>query len=294
MSAMIRNLGLGRIAGYLILAIFVFLSLLPFWMAVKTAVSMPNDVFRTASSLFPSAAVLGNFERALGLPSDVVLTSVQASPIDFVLALRNSLIYTALIVAGQLFFSALAAYAFARLRFPGRDVLFVGILAATMIPSIVLFIPNFILIKELGWINTFQGMVAPGILMTPFAVFFMRQFFITAPRELEEAAKLDGATTFQIFWIIALPIQRAPMATLGILLSINAWNEFFWPFLVGRDPQVRVMAVALSDFLSQTGKGTPDWTGLMSAVVLSIIPILFLLVVFGRRIVESLQSSGMK
>lgn len=289
-----RELSFGRIASYLILAVFVLLSLLPFWMALKTAISLPNDVFRSSSSLLPDAAVLGNFLRVLGLPSDIVLTSVRASPINFVLALRNSLIYTALVVGGQLFFSALAAYSFARLHFPGRNTLFVAVLAATMIPSIVLFIPNFVLIKDLGWINTFQGMVAPSILMTPFAVFFMRQFFLSAPREVEEAAKLDGASPFQIFWRIALPIQRGPMSTLAILLSISAWNEFFWPFLVGRDEGVRVMAVALSDFLSQTGRGAPDWTGLMSAVILSIIPILFLLAFFGRRIVESLQSSGMK
>jgi multiple sugar transport system permease protein len=180
------------------------------------------------------------------------------------------------------------------MRFPGKDFLFYAILASTMIPAIVLFIPNFILIKELGWLNTFQGMVAPSFFMTPFAVFFMRQFFISSPRELEEAARLEGCSPFQIFWKIALPLQRGPLATLAILLSINAWNEFFWPFLTGRDESVRVIAVALSDFLSQTGAGTPDWSGLMAAVIMSIIPILIVLAVFGRQIVESLQTTGMK
>jgi multiple sugar transport system permease protein len=210
------------------------------------------------------------------------------------LSLRNSLIYTALTVTGQIFFSALAGYAFARMEFPGRKVVFFAFLAATMIPGIVLFIPNFILIKELGLLNTFAGMVAPSVLMTPFAVFFMRQFFMSAPKELDEAAKLEGASPFQIFWRVALPIQKGPIATLAILLSINSWNEFFWPFLVGRDESVRVMAVALSDFMSQTGKGTPDWTGLMAAITLSIIPVIIMLIVFGRQIVESLQTSGMK
>ena len=167
-------------------------------------------------------------------------------------------------------------------------------LSATMIPSIVLFIPNFVLIRELGLINTFTGMVAPNILMVPFAVFFLRQFFISSPKELEEAARLEGLSHFQIFWHIALPLQRGPMATLAILLSINAWNDFFWPFLVGREDSVRPLAVALAEFQSQTGQGQPDWTGLMAAAMLSIIPILFLLVFFGRRIVESLQTSGMK
>lgn len=283
-----------RIAGYAALVVLAVVSLLPVWVALKTALTLPNDFFSSASSLLPPTLTLQNFARVLGFATDIQLSSAQAAPIDFGLALRNSVIYAGLLVTGQLFFSALAAYAFARLRFPGRDVLFVTFLSATMIPSIVLFIPNFVLIRELGLINTFAGMVAPNILMVPFAVFFLRQFFISSPKELEEAARLEGLSHFQIFWHIALPLQRGPMATLAILLSINAWNDFFWPFLVGREDSVRPLAVALAEFQSQTGQGQPDWTGLMAAVLLSIIPVLFLLAFFGRRIVESLQTSGMK
>jgi multiple sugar transport system permease protein len=289
-----QRISLARLSGYLALVILAIISLLPVWIALKTALTLPRDFFGSASSLVPPEFTLQNFARVLGFETDIVLTSVRAAPIDFGLALRNSVIYTAVLVTGQLFFSALAAYAFARLRFPGRDALFVAFLSATMIPSIVLFIPNFVLVRELGLINTFAGMVAPNILMVPFAVFFLRQFFISSPRELEEAARLEGLSHFQIFWHIALPLQRGPMATLAILLSINAWNDFFWPFLVGREDSVRTLAVALVEFQAQTGQAQPDWTGLMAAVMLSIIPILFLLVFFGRRIVESLQTSGMK
>ena len=291
---MTRHLTLQAAIGYVILALFCFVSLLPIWMAFKIALTWPADLFASAGSLGLGAITWGNFARVLGLPSEVVLTSSSGSPIDFMLALRNSVIYTGLLVSGQLFFSALAAYAFARLRFPGRDAIFYAFIAATMIPSIVLFIPNFVLIRQLGLLNTFAGMVAPNILMIPFAVFFLRQFFLSAPRELEEAARLDGLGWFQVFWHVALPLQKGPIATLAILLSIQAWNDFFWPFLVGRDEDVRVMAVALQAFQSQTGQGQPDWTGMMAAVMLSIIPILVMLVVFGRRIVESLQTSGMK
>lgn len=289
-----KSLSLTRLSGYLALVTLAVISLLPVWVALKTALTMPGDFFSSASSLIPPEITFQNFARVLGFETDIVLNSAVAAPIDFGLALRNSLIYTGLLVTGQLFFSSLAAYAFARLRFPGRDALFIAFLSATMIPSIVLFIPNFVLIRELGLINTFTGMVAPNILMVPFAVFFLRQFFISSPKELEEAARLEGLSHFQIFWHIALPLQRGPMATLAILLSINAWNDFFWPFLVGREDSVRPLAVALAEFQSQTGQGQPDWTGLMAAVMLSIIPILVLLVVFGRRIVESLQTSGMK
>lgn len=280
--------------GYLVLAVFVFLSLLPLWMALKIGLTHPGDVYTSAARLTPNAFTTGNFLRVMGLPSDIELSAFRASPIDFMLALRNSVVYTALTVCGQIFFSALAAYAFARMRFPGRDLLFFAFLAATMIPGMVLFIPNFILVKQLGLLNSFAGLVAPTILMTPFAVFFLRQFFLSSPKELDEAARLEGASQFQIFWRIALPIQKGPIATLAILLAIQSWNEFFWPFLVGRDPSVRVIAVALSDFMSQTGRGNPDWSGLMAAIVLSIIPVIALLVVFGRQIVESLQTSGMK
>lgn len=294
MENVFKNISAGRLIGYLVLCLFVAYSLLPLWVALKTAFTYPKDIFPSAAYLFPTNWTLGNFARVLGFDSDIVLTSSAAKPINFALALRNSLIYTLVATAGQLFFSSLAAYAFARLTFPGRNFFFTLILASTMIPAMVLFIPNFVLIRQLGWLNTFQGMIAPGILMIPFAVFFMRQFFLSAPRELEEAARLDGASQFRIFWSIALPLQKGPVATLGILLSIGTWNDFFWPFLVGRQENVRVMAVALNDFLSQTGKTQPDWAGLMAAVAISIIPILILLIVFGKQIVESLQSSGGK
>jgi multiple sugar transport system permease protein len=165
-----------------------------------------------------------------------------------------------------------------------------------MIPGIVLFIPNFILIKDLGWLNTFQGMIAPFVLSTPFAIFFLRQFFISVPVELEEAAKLDGASPAFIFWRIVLPLARGPIATLGILTSINMWNEFLWPYLInsGADENLRVLTVALQQFKSNQPSGPPDWTGLMAATFISVVPVFMLLVFFGRQVVESLQFSGGK
>jgi multiple sugar transport system permease protein len=161
-----------------------------------------------------------------------------------------------------------------------------------MIPGVVLFIPNFILIKDLGWLNTFQGMAAPYALMTPFAVFFLRQMFLATPRELEESALIDGASYFTIFFRIVLPVHRSALATLTILTALSAWNEFFWPFLVGRSESVRVMAVAINAFRQQQAGGTPDWSGLMACTVLGIVPIAVLLVLFGRKVVESFQYAG--
>jgi multiple sugar transport system permease protein len=215
--------------------------------------------------------------------------------INFWLFARNSVIVSVLTVVGQTFFSALAAYAFARLRFPLRDKIFLLYLAALMVPGIVTLIPNYLLIhRDLDWGNTFLGIVAPGLLMSPFAVFFLRQFFLGINRELEEAASLDGASAFGIFWRIILPISVPPIATLALLTFVGTWNSYFWPSLVGKDESVRVLTVALAVFKSQTPQGVPDWTGLMAATLISMIPTVGVFLLFGRRVVNSIQFTGFK
>ncbi|MBV9106536.1 MAG: carbohydrate ABC transporter permease [Verrucomicrobia bacterium] len=287
---------LGRWCGYLVLALFAAVSLGPIWIAVKTALSDSRTLFSSASSFLPQDPTLFNLQRVLGLvnPADPRLAQMSYGKIDFYRALVNSVIFTLLAVIPQIACSALAAYAFARLRFTGSRLVFSLFLSATMIPSVVLFIPNFILIKDLGWLNTFQGMAAPYALMTPFAVFFLRQMFLSTPRELEECALVDGASYLSIFFRIVLPLHRSALATLTIITSLSAWNEFFWPFLVGRSEPVRVMSVAINAFRQQQAGGTPDWSGLMACTVLGIVPIAILLVLFGRKVVESFQYSGPK
>jgi len=283
-----------RCLGYTVLVVFAVISLGPMWIAAKTALSDSRTLFTGASSLLPQDPTLFNFERVIGLvnPADPRLQQTSFGKIDFYRALTNSVIFTLLAVVPQIACSAMAAYAFARLRFPGRRLIFFLFLSATMIPAVVLFIPNFILIKDLGWLNTFQGMAAPYALMTPFAVFFLRQMFLSTPRELEESARIDGANYFSIFFRVVLPIHRSALATLTILSVLNAWNEFFWPFLVGRAENVRVMAVAINAFRSQQAGGVPDWSGLMACTVLGIIPVAILLVLFGRKVVEAFQYTG--
>jgi multiple sugar transport system permease protein len=297
MDVSLRSRGnVGRWFGYLVLAFFAIISLFPIWIAVKTALSDSKTLFSSASSFLPQDPTLFNLQRVLGFvnPADPRLAQMSYGKIDFFRALVNSVIFTILVVVPQIACSALAAYAFARLRFAGRRLVFFLFLAATMIPAVVLFIPNFILIKDLGWLNTFQGMAAPFALMTPFAVFFLRQMFLSTPRELEEGALIDGASYLAIFLRIVLPIHRSALATLTIIISLSAWNEFFWPFLVGRSESVRVMSVAINAFRQQQAGGTPDWSGLMACTVLGILPIAVLLVLFGRKVVESFQYSGPK
>jgi multiple sugar transport system permease protein len=296
MRERLARLPYGRALGWALLIFLIVVTLAPFYVMLRTAISGPGTLFQQARSLVPLDPTTVHFERVLGLltPEENRAAGGSGAMINFTVAMRNTVLFTAIVVLGQVFFSAMAAYAFARMRFLGRTVLFYAYLSALMIPGIVLFIPNFILIRELGWLNTFQGMVAPFVLMTPFAVFFLRQFFLGIPVSLEEAAKLDGASPFGTFWRIILPVSKTPLVTLAILTSIQAWNEFFWPFLVGRDPNVRVLTVALQAFQSSTPQGSPDWAGLMAATFLSVVPIFILMVVLGRQVISSLQFSGLK
>ncbi len=288
----------GRIISWLLLAFLILITLFPIWIVLKTALTPSRELFSNIGSLslFPENPTLINFKRVMGFvtPEENTAAGGSGATINFLMGTRNSLIFTTLVVVLQTFFSALAAYAFARLKFVGREVIFFLYLTALMIPGVILFIPHFILIKNLGWLETYAGMIAPFALFSPFAIFFLRQFFLSIPKELEEAAKLDGTTPFGTFWRIILPTSTTPLATLVILTSISSWNQYFWPWLVGKGEDVRVLTVALAAFKSQTPQGAPDWTGLMAATFLSIIPIFILLMVLGRKVINSLQFSGLK
>ncbi|MEM6285218.1 MAG: carbohydrate ABC transporter permease, partial [Chloroflexota bacterium] len=258
-------------------------------------------VYSETASLLPVETTLFNFQRVLGtldstalVGEEVVNANITTAELNFWIFLRNSFIVSALITFGQTIFSTAAAYAFARIKFPFRDVIFFTYLTGLMVPAIVLFIPNFVLIRQLGWIGTYQGLVAPFFLMTPFAVFFMRQFFLSLNKDLEEAATLDGATKFGIFWRVALPLIRGPILTLAILTFIQSWNEYLWPLLVGFNEDVRVLTVALGVFREQTPQGAPDWTALMAGTAVGIVPTILIFIFFGRKVVDSIQFSGFK
>ncbi len=286
----------GRLLAWAVLIGMLIVTLMPLWVVIKTALMQPGDLFAQSTRLLPSDPTMLNFERVLGLVSkeDAIAAGGSGADINFLRALGNSLLFTGIIVVMQIFCAAMAAYAFARLRFPGRDVLFGLFIGSMMVPGVVTFIPNFILIKDLGWLNTMAGMVAPFCLMQGFSVFFLRQFFLSIPRDLEEAALLDGASHLYIFLRVVLPLSLTPMATIATLTGINMWNEFFWPYLVAKDEAQQVLPVALQTFKSQTPQGQPDWTGLMAATTITVLPTVLLLVGFGKRVVESVQFSGGK
>lgn len=292
----VRGFTPGRLLAWAVLLSMLAVTVMPLWMVVKTALMPAADLYTQSTELLPANPTLVNFKRVLGLLSTEESLAVGGSgaQIDFLRALGNSLLFTGLIVTLQTSCAAMSAYAFARLRFPGRQTLFALFVGSMMVPGVVTFIPNFILIRDLGWLNTMAGMVAPFCLMQGFSVFFLRQFFLSVPRDLEEAALLDGASHLYIFWRIVLPLSLTPLATIATLTGINMWNEFFWPYLVAKDEARQVLPVALQAFKSQTPQGQPDWTGLMAATAITVLPTIALLLAFGRRVVESVQFSGGK
>lgn len=289
---------IGKVIMWAILGIIMFITLFPLWWVVRTALTAPKMVYFNIDTILPVQSTLDNFLRVTGLmdPAKALEISGSQSSVNFGLALRNTVLFAGVITISQVFFSSMAAYAFARLKFPFRNLIFSLFIAALMVPFIVTLIPNFILIRNLGWVGTMQGMWAPFFLMTPFAVFYLRQFFLGINREIEESAKIDGAGTFTTFWRIILPISRAPIATLAVITFITYWNEYLWPLVVGGSrPETRIMTVALGIFRSQNpSQGAPDWSGLMAAAILAIIPVVILLIFLGRRLLNSIQFTGVK
>jgi len=285
-----------RIFGWIALGVVVVGTLFPFWWMIRTAFSTNNAMFSDPLSLLPVEFTLGAFERVLGIAStsDALAEGGSGADINFGLYLLNSIIVCVLITVGQVAFSTAAAYAFGVLRWRGRDTVFAIFLVALLVPAIFTLLPNFILVKELGLLNTFLGIALPSIFMSPFVVFFLRQFFLGVNRSILEAAVIDGAGTWRIFYRIAAPLVAPQIVTIAILQFIFYWNDYLWPLLVGQTENSTLLTVGLGIFKSQTPQGSPDWAGLMAGALLAAVPIFILVVIFGRRIIGSIQSSGVK
>ena len=317
---------IGRAAAWAVLTIVMIASLFPVYWALRTALSNNTAIITDTGNLLPPEPTLFNFERVLTDQSTLSpdelrdfqaqVSDVGGNDTNFNIfdPIRHSVVTATLITVGQVFFCAMSAYAFARLKFRGRDVLFTLFLSALMVPPIFALIPNLLLVRDLnldfyvfeidmgwlpwasekpGWTSTYAGLVAPYFLMTPFAIFFLRQFFIGISKEVEEAAVLDGAGHFRRFFQVILPMSAAPIFTLALITYVNAWNDFLWPFTAGKN--LSVITVALNDFRAQTpGTTRPDWSGLMTATFIAGAPILVLFAALGRKVVDSIQFSGIK
>lgn len=202
----------------------------------------------------------------------------------------NSLIVAGLTTASVLFFCSLVGYTLTRLRFPGREAVFVMILSTLMIPTEMLVIPWFVMSSQFGWVNSYWGLLFPG-LIPAFGVFLMRQFFTTLPRDLFDAGRVDGVSEFGLFWRIGLPLVRPGLAALGIFTFIGNWNAFLWPLIIARSPGMRTVPVGMAFFSSEAGT---EWNLIMSASALAIVPVLLVFFIFQKQIIEGVVLTGTK
>lgn len=288
--------GLGRKVAVAYLALVVLVTVFPFYWMLRTALSNNVDLLQDTASPWPVGLTLGAFERVLGLASrsDALAQGGSGVEVDIGRSLLNSVIYAGVTTAAVVFFSLLAAYAFSRLRWPGRDAAFGVVLTSLMIPGVLTLLPNFVLIHQLGLLNTFGGMILPGALFSAFNIFFLRQFMLGLPTEIDEAARMDGASAFGVLFRITVPMTSGPLTTLSVLGFITMWNDYFWPLLVTTDETVRPLTVALAAFQQASPQSQPDWAGLMAATLVAALPMMLVFVVFGRRIVDSIGFTGLR
>jgi ABC-type glycerol-3-phosphate transport system permease component len=290
------RLSLGRVLAWGYLVAVLFITIFPFYWILRTALSNNYAMATDPSSPMPVGFTLGAFQRALGLatPAQAMAQGGSGASLDILLYLRNSVIYASALTACVVFCSALAAYAFARLYWRGRNVVFSILLSALMVPGILTLLPNFVFIKDLGLTNSFGGMILPGALFSAFNIFFLRQFMLGLSAEIEEAAVIDGAGPLRILFQIVLPMTSAPIITLSLLTFINTWNDYFWPLLVTNDASVEPLTLALAVFKQSSPQSAPDWAGLMAATLIAAFPMLVLFMALGKRIVNSIGFTGLR
>ncbi|MDX3644446.1 carbohydrate ABC transporter permease [Streptomyces sp. MB09-02B] len=291
-----RRPSVGRAAAWTVMGLIVLITLLPFYWILRTALSTNAGLNADPANPLPVDLTTSGFERALGLQSaeEAIAQGGAGGGLDFWRYLLNSVFVSTLITGCQIFFSAMAAYAFARLRWRGRDQVFGLFLAGLMVPTIFTLLPNFVLIKQLHLVDSLLGIALPSLFMTPFAVFFLRQFFMNVPHEVEEAALLDGAGKIRIFFRVILPMASTPILTLSVLTYITSWNDYFWPLMVSYSDDSRVLTVALAIFRAQTPATGVDWSGLTAATLIAALPMLVLFAACARRIVSSIGFTGIK
>lgn len=204
--------------------------------------------------------------------------------------LLNTAVYAVCVTAGQVFFCSLAGYAFARLRFRGREVLFVAYLGTLMVPLTVTVIPQFLLMRAFGWVDTPWAMIVPGLFGSAFGTYLMRQFFHTLPMELEEAAILDGCSTWQVYWRVLLPHTRPALMVLGVLTWITVWNDFLWPLVMIQRNEIATVTLGL---VRLQGQYYTQWPILMAASIVILMPLLVVYAIAQRAFIRGMAMSGL-
>jgi sn-glycerol 3-phosphate transport system permease protein len=276
------NAGSGRWVNLTLQVTLILLGLFvsfPIILAILTSFKVPTDVINYPPTLFPDVWTFENY-----------VTAWTSQPLGRYFL--NSLIQTSIIVFFQIIFSILAAYAFSILRFPGRDLCFYLILGSLMVPFQLTFIPNFILISELGWANTYAGLTVP-FLASAFGVFMLRQFFMSLPKDLYEAAIIDGSNSWTYLWRVVVPLSKGSISAFGIFAFLSAWNQYLWPLIITNEPEMRTLQIGIRFFLFDQERGA-DWGGIMAATVIALLPTLLIFLVAQRQLVKGIATTGLK
>ncbi len=262
---------------HIILAFGAVTMIAPFIWMLSTSLKSLNEVFVFPPTLFGESLRWNNYLQI-------------SDRFPFSIFFLNSMKIAVLVTAGQLFTCSLGGYSFARLKFPGRDIIFLLYLATLMIPYFVIVIPIFIMMRSFGWVDTHYALIVPG-LFSAFGTFLMKQFFLTIPRELEDAAKIDGCTPFGIYRRIFLPLSKPALAALGIFTFMWSWNDFLAPLIFLNTITKRTIPLGLA---VMQGLYSTDWPSLMAASVLSVMPIIIVFLCAQEFFVKGITLSGLK
>jgi multiple sugar transport system permease protein len=268
---------LGRGLLYVLLILGGLVMIVPFAWMISTSLKSGQYVLSMPPQLIPNPATLDSYRRIFEL-----------YPIGRMLF--NSLFVAILTTIGQLITCSMAAYAFARLKFRGQNLVFLLYLATLMVPFQVTITPLFILMRIFGWINTYQGLILPGI-FSAFGTFMLRQAFMTIPTEYEEAAYMDGASPLTIFLKIILPLSKPALATLSVFAFMGSWNSFMWPLFIVREETLMTLPVGLATL---QGRWLTEWNLVMAGAVITVLPMLLLYLFAQKYLVQGYVMSGLK
>lgn len=264
-----------RVLLYLILSILGLGMIFPFiWMAV-TAFKLPQDIY--SLSLIPNPITLDNYR-------------IVINDTEYVRWFVNSLIIAVITTTSVAIFDSLAGYTLAKFNFPGRNLIFIGILSTLMVPTEMLVIPWYVLSIKMHWTDSYWGVMFPGVI-SAFGVFLMRQFFMGVPNDLIDAARLDGFSEIRIFWKIAMPLVRPALAALCIFTFLGNWNAYLWPLIVTRSDEMRTLPVGIAFFSSEAGS---QFYLVMAAASLATLPVLAIFIIFQRHIIKGIALTGLK
>jgi multiple sugar transport system permease protein len=268
-----------EILRYVLLIFLAILFLIPFYLIVRNGLATEPEITSPNWTFFPSALHFENISELLSDPS-----------VPFLSGIENSATIAILQTVGQVLISALAGYGLARIPYRWANTVFYSILVTLMIPFAVIFVPVYVIVSYLGWVSTLQGLVVPG-LFSGFTTFLFRQFFLSFPKELEEAGRVDGLGYWGIFWRVVVPNSWGIISALSVITFIASWNAFLWPLVVGQDDSAWTVQVVLSNFLNAQVLNLHE---LFIGTALAILPLVIVFFILQRYIVEGYKQSGLK